>query len=262
MSEQRVVDGNRVGAPPWSEIARLQVQRPWPPPPRPWLISQTWEHALFAHWPVSPALLRPLLPAPLALDTFAGDAWVGIVPFQMGHLAPRGAPAPLGLAFPEINVRTYVTLKGKPGVWFFSLDAANLLAVVAARATFHLPYVWAAMQMHEAAGEITFHSLRRRRGAAAAQFSGRYEAAGPVFPYAPASLEQWLTARYCFYAANHAGDLFRAEINHDPWPLQPANAEIAVNTMVTSLGIDLAEPPLLHLARRLDIVAWWPERLF
>ena len=235
--------------------------RPWPPPERPWLIMQTWRELLFAHWPVAPAALRPLIPRQLELEAYAGDAWVGVVPFDVSRIAPRGAPDRLGLAFPELNVRTYVTAEDKPGIWFFSLDAASLLAVVGARATFHLPYYWAAMQMREEDGQIAYRSQRRRRGAAAARFTGRYRPTGPVFESAPQSLERWLTARYCLYAADHAGRIFRGEINHDPWPLQPAEAEIAINTMGKAHGIALAGSPLLHFARRLDMVAWWPERV-
>lgn len=245
----------------WNRIARQRAHRPWPPPERPWLIKQTWRQLLFAHWPVAPGLLRPLIPAGLQLETFAGEAWVGVVPFHLSRIAPRGAPDRLSLAFPELNVRTYVTLEDKPGIWFFSLDAASLPAVVGARATFHLPYYWAAMRMHEADGQIVYRSRRRRHGTEAARFLGRYQPSGPIFESAPQSLERWLTARYCLYAADHAGHVFRGEINHDPWPLQPADAEISVNTTAAPLGIALAGSPLLHFAHRLDMVAWWPERV-
>jgi uncharacterized protein YqjF (DUF2071 family) len=246
-------------SPDWERIARQYAHRPWPPPERPWLIRQTWRDLLFAHWPIAPASLRPHIPAALQLDTFAGDAWIGVVPFHLSPIAPRGAPASIGLAFPELNVRTYVRLEDKPGIWFFSLDAASLLAVIGARATFHLPYFWAAMQIRHEDEAVVFYSQRRRRGLAAARFVGRYQPTGPIFTSAPGSLERWLTARYCLYAADHAGRIYRGEINHDPWPLHAAAADLSVNTTATSLGIDLARPPLLHFARRLDMVTWWPQ---
>jgi uncharacterized protein YqjF (DUF2071 family) len=224
-------------------------------------MAQTWSSLLFAHWPVSPAVLRPLLPAALAVDTFAGDAWIGVVPFDLTRMAPRGAPGWLGLAFPELNVRTYVTVEQKPGIWFFSLDAASLLAVVGARATYHLPYYRAAMTIAERAGWIVYSSQRRHPRAAPVRFEGRYRPTGPVFESAPESLERWLTARYCLYAADRTGRLYRGEIDHPPWPLQPAEAEIAVNSMAAGLGIELIGSPLLHFSRRLDMVAWWPERV-
>jgi uncharacterized protein YqjF (DUF2071 family) len=224
-------------------------------------MTQTWTDLLFAHWRVPDAALRPLLPAGLTLDTFAGEAWVGVIPFAIPRLAPRGVPQRLGLSFPELNVRTYVTAEGKPGVWFFSLDAASVWAVIMARATYHLPYFWARMRQREHEGWIEYRSRRRHPGAPAAVFAGRYRPTGPVFHSVPGSLEDWLTARYCLYAADRAGRLFRGEINHPPWPLQPAEAEITTNSMASSQGIALDGEPLLHFARRVDMVAWWPERV-
>jgi uncharacterized protein YqjF (DUF2071 family) len=245
--------------PDWQRIARQEDHRQWAPPVRPWLIRQTWRQLLFAHWPVTPAALRSLIPAQLDLDTFGGDAWVGVVPFELSSLSARQGPHRLRLTFAELNVRTYVTLQDKPGVWFFSLDAASLLAVRGARAAYHLPYYWASMQMAEQDGWIAYHS--RRRGNAAARFSGRYRPTGPVFESAPESMERWLTARYCLYTTGRAGDILRAEINHDPWLLQPAEAEIAVNTMVSAQGIALSGFPVLHFARHTDVVNWGLERV-
>jgi uncharacterized protein len=246
--------------PRWDRIARETTHRPWPPPARPWLLTQTWTDLLFAHWPVPPAMLRPLVPAALTLDTFAGEAWIGVVAFRLARLAPRGAPRPLGLAFPELNLRTYVSAADRPGIWFFSLDAASALAVVLARATFHLPYYWARMTQRDDGDGVAFASHRHRRAPAAA-FVGRYQPIGPVFESVAGSLERWLTARYCLYAADRAGRLHRGEINHVPWPLQCAEAEIVTNTLAAVHGIGLAGPPQLHFARRLDMVAWGPERL-
>src|SRR5262245_10075958 len=118
--------------------------RPWPLPGRPWVMAMRWHDLLFAHWPVDPAVLRPLIPASLQIDTYDGQAWIGVVPFRMTGVRPRFVPPLPGLsAFAEINVRTYVTIEQKPGVWFFSLDAANRLAVWAARLSYHLPYCFA-----------------------------------------------------------------------------------------------------------------------
>jgi uncharacterized protein YqjF (DUF2071 family) len=224
-------------------------------------MAQTWRDLLFAHWPVSPAALRPLLPAGLELDVFAGDAWLGIVPFRISRLAPRGAPGRLALAFPELNVRTYVVAGGKPGVWFFSLDAASALAVIGARAAYHLPYFWAAMRVANDAGAIVFASHRRHPGAPSAGFVARYWPTGPVSFSTPGSLEHWLTARLCLYAADRAGRLSRVEINHPPWPLQPAAWAVEQNTMAAAHGIALTGRPLLHFARGIDVVAWRPERV-
>lgn len=248
-------------SPPWDRLARQMAHRAWPPPSRPWLISQSWRDLLFAHWTVPAATLRPLIPDGLTLDTFAGETWVGVIPFHLAHIAPRGVPLRLALAFPELNVRTYVTAEGRPGVWFFSLDAASALAVVAARAVFHLPYFWARMRLRHEEDWIAYRSRRRLPRVPVARFVGRYRPVGPVFEATPGSLEDWLTARYCLYAASRSGRLYRAEINHAPWPLQLAAAEIEANTMAAAHGIELTGAPLLHVARRLDMVTWMPERL-
>ena len=165
------------------------------------------------------------------------------------------------LAFPEINVRTYVTAEEKPGVWFFSLDAASLGAVVSARMAFHLPYFWARMQMNLDSDGVAFASRRRRAGAGGVDFAGRYRPTGPVFQSAPGSLEDWLTARYCLYAADRTSRVYRAEIHHPPWPLQTAEAEIALNTMTVPQTIPLRGEPLLHFARQIDVLTWLPTKV-
>lgn len=244
--------------------------RPWPPPARPWVMAQRWHDLLFMHWPLEAAALAPLLPAGLPLDTFEGRAWLGIVPFRMTGVRVRGTPAlPWLSAFPELNVRTYVTLPARdgaprPGVWFFSLDAARWLAVQAARASFGLPYFHAAMRCEPDGEAIGYASFRRQGGAgrAAADFVGRYEPVGPAREAERGSIDHFLTARYCLYALDRSGRLRRAEIDHAPWPLQPARATIETNTMAAPLGLRLPPvEPLLHFARRLDVRVWAPERL-
>ncbi len=111
-------------------ILRQTEHRPWPLPSGPWVMAQSWRELLFAHWRIPVEALRPLVPAELELETWDGSAWLGVVPFLMAGVRPRGVPAlPRLSAFPEINVRTYVKVESKPGVWFLSLDAANSLAV-------------------------------------------------------------------------------------------------------------------------------------
>ena len=231
------------------------------PPLRPWALGQTWSDLLFAHWTVPAAELCSRLPPGLAIDAFAGDAWVGIVPFRMSNVAPRMPVRGRRLAFPELNVRTYVMADGKPGVWFFSFDAASPLVVSVARTVFHLPYFWARMQIRRRDGWVDFTSQRLQPGSQRARFVGRYRPTGPVFGSEPGSLDFWLTERYCLYAADHAGSLLRGEINHAPRPLQPAEAELDVDGLAASHGLTLSGAPLLQFARRIDMVAWWPERL-
>jgi uncharacterized protein YqjF (DUF2071 family) len=237
------------------------AHRPWPLPHRPWVLAMQWHDLLFMHWPVPPAVLRPAIPPTLALETFDGAAWLGITPFRMVGTRPRLVPPlPWVSAFPELNVRTYVTAEGKPGVWFFSLDAANPLAVRGARALFHLPYYDATMASERDGNVVQYTSTRTHRGAPDAAFAGRYRPSGPVSHAAVDSLEYWLTERYCLYAADRRGRVWRGNIHHARWPLQPAEADIACNTMADQLQLVLPQrAPLLHFAPRLDVVAWTLE---
>jgi uncharacterized protein YqjF (DUF2071 family) len=214
--------------------------RPWPLPAGPWIMAQSWHDLLFAHWPIDPALLRPHIPAALQIDVFEGQAWIAVVPFRMSGVRLRWTPAlPWLSAFPEMNVRTYVNAGGKPGVWFFSLDARNPVAVAIARAWFHLPYFRAQMGCEERDSWIHYRSERRHPGAAAGIFEGRYRPAGEMFEPKPGSLEHFLTERYCLYAAGSRGRIYRGEIHHPPWRLQAAEAEFARNSMVEAAGLAL-----------------------
>ena len=238
------------------------AHRPWPLPAGPWVMAQTWHDLLFAHWPVEAAPLRPLLPAPLQIDTFEARAWLAVVPFRMTGVRLRGTPSlPWLSAFPELNVRTYVTSGGKPGVWFFSLDAANPLAVAIARGWFHLPYFRARMSGTEHEGWIHYASERTHRQTPAASLECRYRPVGDVFSPRPGTLEHFLTERYCLYTTDARGQFIRGEIHHPPWPLQPAEAEFARNSMTQLLGIELTTHPLLHFSRRQDVLVWPPRPL-
>jgi uncharacterized protein YqjF (DUF2071 family) len=217
-----------------------------------------WCDLLFAHWAVDASLLRRLIPEALELDLFDGQAYVGAVPFRMEEVTPRLVPALPGLhAFPELNLRTYVKTGGKPGVWFFSLDAGQKLAVRVARRFFHLPYFDAEFEIRSVGGCVEYSAVRTHRGAANASFAARYCPAGAVYRSAAGTLESWLTERYCLYSADGAGRLYRGEIDHDPWPLQRAEADVRVNSLGDWLGIEMrGQPQALHFARSLDVHAW------
>ena len=230
----------------------------------PWILKQTWNKLLFAHWPVKAVALRALIPPGLTLDTFDGEAWVGIVPFFMSGVRFRFLPAiPTTDRFCELNVRTYVTLpNGKPGVWFFSLDAASRLTVIGARVAFHLPYYDARMSLALKGERVTYQSERVQRGAPNAAFEGSYRPIDLPYRSTPGTLDHWLTERYCLYAADGRGRVYRGDIQHKPWPLQPAEAEITRNTMAQAAGISLPDtPPLLHYAERLEVKTWGLERV-
>jgi uncharacterized protein YqjF (DUF2071 family) len=233
--------------------------RPLPPRDAPWLLRMTWEHLLFAHWPLEPELVARTLPSGLELDTFDGRAWLGVVPFWMSGVRARLLPpAPTAREFPELNVRTYVRGGGRSGVWFYSLDAASALAVAGARATFGLPYFHARMSCEPRNGRVRYASERRRPRGADARFAASYGPTSGVRTASEGSLEHWLTARFALFAV-HRGQLVRGEIDHPPWPLQDASAEIEVETMARAAGFELPPiPPLLHFARCVDVRAWPP----
>ena len=240
------------------------AHRPWPLPSGPWIMVQTWHDLLFAHWPLPSAALRPLVPSELALDAFDGCCWVGVAPFHMSGIRLRGLPAlPWTSHFPELNVRTYVTCRGKPGVYFFSLDAGNLWAVWAARTFYRLPYCHAQMRVEFVNHWIAYTCHRRFSpqdppggNENSADFRGRYRPITPVQFRQSSSLEHWLTERYCLYTAK-SGSIYRAEIHHPQWPLQDAEAEIQTNTVALASGISLPQvPPRLHFAKKLEVLIW------
>ena len=224
-----------------------------------------WRELLFAHWsfeaPVTDTI-RALVPNGLELDLFEGRCYVGAVPFLMENVTPRWVPPLPGLhAFPELNLRTYVTAGGKPGVWFFSLDAGQKLAVRTARWLFHLPYFDAQFDVN-VSERVSYRSLRTHHRAAPAAFEALYSPVGDVYAASPGSLDRWLTERYCLYSADASGRTFRGEIDHAAWPLQKARAEIRVNTLGDWLGIPLhGEPETLHFARSLDVRAWMIQQI-
>ncbi len=179
----------------------------------------------------------------------------------MTNVGVRSVPAiPWLSAFPELNVRTYVRVAARPGVYFFSLDTGCRLAVAAARALLNLPYYFAVMSAERRGDVVDYQSVRRRRGRA--EFKAVYEPASAPFVAAVGSIEYFLTERYCLYHRDRRGRPYRLEIQHRPWSLQLAHAEITVNTMAAASHLTIKGAPiLLHFARRQDVVAWTPTRL-
>jgi uncharacterized protein YqjF (DUF2071 family) len=163
------------------------------------------------------------------------------------------------LAFPEINVRTYVWTPGRSGVWFFSLDATSRLAINAARLSFGLPYYSARITVRSETETVHYQSTRSDKTTGGAEFNASCKPAGPAYRSAPETLDRWLTDRYCLYAVDRAGRLGYMEIHHAPWPLQHAEVEVRVNTMTKPLGIPLPNtpPPVAQFARHLEVIAWW-----
>jgi uncharacterized protein YqjF (DUF2071 family) len=236
------------------------AHRPWPMPSSPWVMTQTWHDLLFAHWPVDQEQIRRKVPGALELDVRDGTAWVGIVPFRMTNVAPRAIPTlPWVSAFPELNVRTYVRVADKPGVYFFSLDAGSAIAVGVARTLLNLPYYSASMDVSVEDDGVRYRSERSDTPDSSARFAATYRPVGEPFRAESGSLEHFLTERYCLYTVDDAGRPHRLDIHHRPWPLQQAAAMFERNTMAAANGISLPDTlPLLHFAQRQDMVAWLP----
>ncbi len=235
-------------------------------------MAMVWHDLLFMHWPIDPQLMRGVVPRAFELDLHDRHAWLGIVPFRMSGVRPRCVPAlpslsgrPNPSSFLELNVRTYVRVQGKPGVLFFSLDAESKLAVRVARRCFHLPYFDARMEcLPDADDWLHYQSSRTHAGAAPAELSIRYrpDPNGRSQPAEADTLEHFLTERYCLYTQDTQGRVLCGEIHHAPWPLQPAQLETQRIEMTEGIPLPLeGEPPLLHFARRLDVVAWRNARV-
>ena len=159
-------------------------------------------------------------------------------------------------SFAEINVRTYVVDGDRPGIFFLALDAGNPIAVSLGRRLHGLPYLHAHVALERQSDAIAFHSSRDEPGWPTATFAATYRPAGVARRALPGALEHWLTERYCFYTATRDRGLLRTEVHHQPWPLQPATADIEVNSLAAPHEIELAGTPLLHFSRAQDVVAW------
>lgn len=224
------------------------------------MMFMRWTSLSFLHWRVPASMLEPHVPRGLELDTFEGDAWLGIVPFRMEHVHPRGLPPVPGAAnFPELNLRTYVTGGGRSGVLFFSLEASSRLAVFGARAAFNLPYMRATMRVRTGEGErVEYRSQRTHRNEPPAEFAAHYRPVGEVYHATDGTLDHWLTERYALFGQLRSGKLYAVDIHHRRWPLQRAEAVLERNTLAGGSGLDLPDAePLVHYAARQDVLAWW-----
>jgi len=233
--------------------------RPFAHSRHPWIINQSWSELLFAHWVIPVAVMRQLVPPQFELDLYEGQAYIGVVPFLMQEVSPRYVPSMPWLSyFPELNVRTYVTYNGHPGVYFFSLDAGNPIAVWIACTFYHLPYFNAAMTCKVSASEgkqqITYRSVRSSQKSPCS-LDMSYGPAGDVFLSRSGSLDHFLTERYCLFTI-HENQVYRGDIHHKPWPLQPAWAQWRENRMVDPLGIRLEGQPILHYVENIDTIEW------
>jgi uncharacterized protein YqjF (DUF2071 family) len=226
------------------------------------VMRQNWRDLLFLHWPVRPELVRPLIPPQLELDLFDGTAHVGLIPFTMTGVRPIGLPAVWGLSsFHETNVRTYVHLRGRdPGVWFFSLDAANSVAVKLARSLFHLPYHRCRMFLERETGRapsepatIVYAGVRQWPEPLPASYAVRATPEGTIQSAQPGTLEHFLVERYILYACKKT-DLYQGCVHHSPYPLQRANLHSLDETLLAAAGFVRPQTaPLVHFAAGVDV---------
>lgn len=219
-------------------------------------LSMGWRHVLFANYPVDADLLAAHLPDALTVDAFDGTGWLSVVPFTNVDVRPTALPAGTGLPLPELNLRTYVTCDGEPGVYFFSLDAEGVLAVLGARVFHHLPYYYARISMDVADGRIRFRSRRRHPGERPVNYAATYEPAGDAFESSAAPLAEFLTERYRFYTQAADGSLRYADVSHDPWTLYPAEMRVAENSLFEANGLDHPEAtPTCYYSPGVDVTA-------
>jgi uncharacterized protein YqjF (DUF2071 family) len=223
------------------------------------VMVQRWETLTFLHWPLPAAAVQARLPAGLRVQTWGGTAWVGLVPFFMRVALPGTPSVPWLSRFCETNVRTYVSdAAGRSGIWFFSLDAARLGAVLAARAGYRLPYFWSRMRLHQPAGgaelSVEYRCVRRGGPAGSGPRSRVRVRVGPAYRTADlGDLDHFLTARWTLFS-RIGGRLWFAHAEHPPWPLRRAEVELVDDELVVAAGLPRpAGPVLVHFADGVDV---------
>ena len=233
-----------MGSSEFKKVLSQTEHRPYPLPEESWVLRMRWHHLLFVHWPVPEDVLRLLIPPALELNTFEEPAWLGVVSFCMESVWPRFLPALRRLlSFPEHNLHTYATHEVKPGIWFFSLDAHNPVAVRLARATVGLPYFDADMHCQARGDEVRYRSVRKHEDAPPAGFAASYRPTGEPFDSRPGSLMNFLTGRYCLYSASVGGSglVRRGDIHHRMWSLQSAEVEAEELEMTARIRVMLPD---------------------
>ncbi|MBX0302977.1 YqjF family protein [Haloarcula salinisoli] len=226
------------------------------------LLGMTWRDVGFLHWPAEPSVVAATLPDGLTVDSKDGQAWLGVVPFEMADIRPLGSP--IGRSFGELNLRTYVTDGETPGVYFYNLDADDRVSVALARRLFELPYYGASMELGRTGDGVRFQSRRTDDRAQRADFDATYGPADGAETHEPTprSLESFLVSRYRFYVADDAGTIYYADIDHDPWPLLDGTAEIRANDLFAANGFDhpLGDP-VVYYSPGIDVTAGRLRRL-
>lgn len=238
---------------------------------------QRWTKLLFLHWDADPATVRPLVPLEFELDLFDGRAYIGLVPFEMSEIRPSFS-GPIGLDFYELNLRTYVTFRGEPGVYFFSLDASSAMAVLGAKLLFGLPYFTAAMGSSEPhpvcclswargprplpaapAGDVLYTSSRRRGGA---DFRVHYRVGGELPASKPGTLQFFLLERY-FLFVRCGRAVYKAQVAHAPYSVRAVKVLGLSESLLTTAGLPALGAPTVaaYWSPGVDVTAFGPWRI-
>lgn len=242
-------------------ITDIIDHRPWPLPPGPWVMHQSWYDFLFLHWEVDPAQMRELVPKALPLDLWEGKCYVGVIPFRMENVRPRGGFNVPGVSsFLELNVRTYVRIGDRTGVYFLSLEANQKAAVEVARAWFDLPYMHAKMSHEEREDTVHYHSSRTDRRGNPAVYRGTHRPHGEPFTAQPGTLEHWLCERYALFTVDRKGT-WMGDVHHAPWQLRQAEIDIETQTLLDSHGLTVnqTQPDHVMWSSGVDSVVWTPK---
>jgi len=238
----------------YKNILKQTEHRNYPLPEGKWIAMQDWEHLLFMHWRVYSAFIEPHLPKGLELDTFDGEPWISIIPFRVGKMRIRKMP-PLPFMYPfvEVNVRTYVKRDGIPGVYFFSMDASKLLAVLGARfAT--LPYFHAKMKLKKKGKKFNFKSIRKDKEKETLKLS--YQPSGKLFIPEEGTIDHWLMNRFALWSYKY-DTLFRGDIHHKQWKVQHADLDIDKETITSFMPNNASiSKPLAHYAKSKRVLIW------
>lgn len=237
--------------------------RPYVLPSRPWIMRQVWQNFIFVHWPVSMESIRALVPSCLEIDTFDRQAWIGIYTFRTQGLYLRGFPSlSLFSPFYGINLRTYVTYKGKPGVYFIHLNSTHWTALRIARAWYRLNYFHAKIRFSNDGEYLVYDGIIQSHKGTSSTYHIRFSPESMVYYPQREKLDYFLTERYCLYSVDSKDHLYCAEIHHSPWPLQKANAEILNNSLTKFYNLQLTnQKPVFHFSKGVDVLIWNINRL-
>lgn len=221
-------------------------------------LSFGWRDVLFSNWPIDSARLASHLPEELSVDEFDGTGWISVVPFRNIRTRPRGVPGYLGMSFPELNLRTYVTCDGEPGVYFFSLDAPSILSVIGARQLHRLPYYYARMDFQKTGETVRLESQRRHPGSRPVWFSATYEPLGEWFEPDPGSLSSFLTERRRLYTQGQSGEMRHTDVSHEKWTLSPVAVIMGAASLFRANGFEMPDTKAVHYySPGVDVVTDW-----